>query len=164
MDASVSFEIYHSGFVVSDIASAMAELTTTLGYDWLDVVTRRLRFRGPEAEQSVELTFTYTRRGPHRLELLQEVPGTIWETRDGLATPHHVGMWVEDVAAESARLAADGSPLLWTYAGDPDRAVGFAYHRLPCGLMVELVDTSRREAFDAWFGGDRFSAPLSARA
>ena len=153
-------DLFHTGFVVDDLESSMAELTAQLGVRWTPVEERRMKLRGPDGPFRPDLRFTYTTDGPHHLELLQTVPGTVWEPmaagRFGALTAHHLGIWCDDVAGTSAELVAAGCPLLATYDGDPDRAVGFAYHRLAGGVVVELVDSVRRERFDDWYAGGPF--------
>ena len=54
--------------------------------------------------------FAYSIQDPHRIELVQAIPGTLWEVpRPGGA--HHLGYWSDDVPAMSAALAARGLPL-----------------------------------------------------
>lgn len=158
-------ELYHTGIVVADLEAAMAELTDLFGYEWTGVNPQHLRFRTPSGEDSVELNFVYTLGQGHHIELVEARPGTVWELGDEPhARPHHLGYWCDDVTGTSRRLAEAGMPLLCTYAGDPDNAVGFAYHRLHTGQLVELVDSSRRAGFEEWFAGGQFPAPASARA
>ena len=74
---------------------------------------------------------------------------------DGTAQPglHHVGLWSDDVAAETERLVAAG----WTLRlaqRDPAEGYGvFTYVQPPSGLLVELVSTV--ELFERWFAGGR---------
>jgi hypothetical protein len=90
--------------------------------------------------------FAYSARGPHRIELVQAIPGTLWEVpRPGRA--HHLGYWSDDVPAMSAALAARGLPL----AARADGPAPIVMHRAPSGLYVELVDRSLREML---FGQD----------
>jgi catechol 2,3-dioxygenase-like lactoylglutathione lyase family enzyme len=153
-------DVFHTGFVVDDVEAARDELSAHLQVDWTPVEDRDLTLRGPDGPLSVNLRFTYTTTGPHRLELLGAVPGTVWEApvpgSHGTVAAHHVGVWCDDLVARSRALSASGAPLLVTYAGDPAAPVGFAYHRLPSGLLVELVDAARRPAFERWFAGGPF--------
>lgn len=153
-------DVFHTGFVVADLAAGMRDLAAAFDVSWTPPEERELRLRGPDGPLRPTLRFTYTREGPHRLELLEAVPGTVWEAPPpGVGGPlaaHHVGVWCDDVASSSRRLEAAGSPRLVTYDGDGDDAVGFAYHRLPTGALLELVDRARRPAFDRWFAGGPF--------
>ena len=98
-----------------------------------------------------------------QIELIERVPDTVWELSDGTDIEfNHLGYWTDAFAGDSAGLAGRGMPVACTYA-TPAAADGFAYHRMPSGLMVELVDTGRKPDFDAWFTGANFSAPDAPR-
>ena len=64
---------------------------------------------------TVPLRFTYSSAGPQHVELLQGEPGSVW---DGTEQPglHHVGLWSDDVAAETAALVDAG----WTPPPRPE--------------------------------------------
>jgi hypothetical protein len=138
-------DLYHTGIVVHDLEKAKTEMSDQLGLTW--------GAQG-ESEQPVVLEsgparltfgFAYSTQGPHRIELVQAIPGTLWEVpRPGSA--HHLGYWCDDVPAMSAVLAARGLPLAARVGtGEPDGPVAIVMHRSPCGLYVELVDLSLRE-------------------
>lgn len=144
-------DLYHTGIVVHDLERAKAELSEQLGIAW--------GLQG-ESEQPVVLDsgpvrltfgFAYSAEGPHRIELVQAIPGTLWEVpRPGSA--HHLGYWSDDVPAMSAALAARGLPLAARVGtGQPDGPVPIVMHRAPSGLYVELVDRALREVL---FGQD----------
>lgn len=147
---------YHTGFVVPVLEPAMADLTTMFGVGWTDVEEWDMRVRTPDGVADVVLRFVYSLSpGPH-LELLEPVPGTVWEqptTPSGLGAPHHLGIWADDFAATSDRLVAAGHERLLTYETRSGRAAGFAYHRLPNGALVELVDAANRPGLESWLAG-----------
>ena len=155
-------EVFHTGFVVADIEVAMEQFARTFDVSWTAVEDRELPLRGPDGPFRPRLRFAYTREGPPRLELLEAVPGTVWELPPtgvgGLLATHHIGVWCDDVAGTSRRLAANGAARLVTYDAATDEAVGFAYHRLPSGPLIELVDAARRDDFERWFAGGPFPA------
>lgn len=161
-------DAFHTGFVVEDLESARDRLSEQLDVSWTPVEDRHLTLRGPDGTSDVRLRFTYTTEGPHRIELLGAVPGTVWETagpqRHGTVAAHHIGIWCDDLIGRSEALAAAGAPLLVTYAGASDRPIGFAYHRLASGLLVELVDAARRPAFERWFAGGPFPVGHASEA
>lgn len=155
-------DAFHTGFVVEDVESARDELAEHLGTTWTPVEERELSLRGPDGPMRVHLRFAYTTTGPHRIELLGSVPGTVWQAAGpghvGTVAAHHVGMWCDDLAERSRRLVESDAPLVATYDGDPTQAIGFAYHRLPSGVLLELVDVARRPGFESWFAGGPFPA------
>jgi catechol 2,3-dioxygenase-like lactoylglutathione lyase family enzyme len=87
------------------------------------------------------------------LELMHAEPGSpafaIWGCPDGHEYVHHVCYWVEDLPAESAHLVERGFPVELTLAGgSPTR--GFAYHRSPAGLRLELMRSEDKPAMAEW--------------
>ncbi len=121
-----------------------------------------LDLRGPDGPFKADMVFTYSLESPH-IELLAAVEGTVWGPAQGppgvgLQAAHHMGVWSDDVPGDSAALAAAGSPLLVTFDHEGEGAFGFAYHRMPSGLLVELVDRERMADFTRWFAGGSFIA------
>lgn len=159
---------YHTGFVVPDVEAAMAELSRVFGVEWTDVEDRRVKVLTPEGPVVGRLRFVYTRGDAPHLELLEPVPGTVWdrplEATSGLGAAHHVGVWAEDFVATSDRLVEAGFPRLLTFDDGSGRPVGFAYHRLPSGVLVELVDAARRGELEAWLRGGAYPAGRQAVA
>jgi hypothetical protein len=136
-------EIHHIGLVVGDLEGAMAELSALTGCTWSPRRTssRPLRTERGIVEPSINYTFTLD-AGTPTLELVQAVPNTIWES-DGSHTTHHISIWVDDLAAASAALSTRGAPLVSTgHTASPEPS-GNAYHRLRCGLLVELTPRPR---------------------
>ena len=87
------------------------------------------------------------------LELLQSQPDGYYAAPGG-SHLHHVGRWVDDLAAESARLAEQGLAVEALGVG-PDGTVPamFAFHRGDHGVRLELVDRANRPGFEAWLAG-----------
>ena len=154
-------QLFHTGFVVPDVCAAMDEIGQQLGVTWAEVTEIDMTLATESGVIEPRMVFTYSREGPVHIELLQAVAGTPWTV--ATATPpigrqaaHHVGLFSDDVAGESARLAASGAPRVVTYASSSEEARGFAYHRLACGLLVEIVDRARKPDFERWFAGGAF--------
>ena len=130
---------YHVAVVVADLDRAMGELGELLGVTWHDPF-------GGEGYQllhgvQVEATsrVTYSREGPPYLELLQQCSGTVW-AETGL---HHIGIWVDDFKAESARFAEKGAPLEAVGVTADGAWTAGCYHRTGDGIRIELVDIGR---------------------
>jgi catechol 2,3-dioxygenase-like lactoylglutathione lyase family enzyme len=138
-------DCYHVGLVVDDIATAAARLTATAGYRWTKPVESTLRVTTADGDTEVPFRFVYSVQAPH-LELIQEVPGTIWTTPPGGAA-HHVGYWVDDIAAAAAQLERAGYRLEARPSGDT--LATFAYYTDSSGVRIEIVD---RALFPDWPG------------
>lgn len=157
-------DIYHTGFVVADLEAAMAELTTVFGVSWTAVEDREMPVLTSAGPLVAQLRFVYSQGGTPRLELLEPVAGTVWEqpvaAAAGFGAAHHVGVWADDLVARSEELEAAGFPRVLTYDDGSCRAVRFAYHQLPSGALVELVDATRRPELEAWFEGAPYPAAV----
>jgi len=150
-----SGELFHLGIRVPDIGRAMSDLA---GGDDVGAVWSQLQHRWQPVwlprvgATELELRFTYSRSGPVRLELLQGPVGSIWAGNE-VPGPHHLGYWVDDVAATTEDLTARG----WTLeaAGRlPEDGYGaFTYVRSPSGILVEPVSTAVRPLFERWWAG-----------
>lgn len=154
-------DIYHTGFVVPDIETAMAEFTTVFGVGWTDVEEREMPIVTPEGSRVVALRFVYSRGRAPLIELLEPVAGTAWETPSqtfGGGAAHHIGVWAPDFISTSEELVAAGFPRLLTFDDGSGKAARFAYHRLSSGAIVELIDGTRRAELEAWFQGADYPA------
>ncbi len=136
-------ELYHTGFVVDDLAAAQAELGPLLGVTWL-TGGGTVQIDTPDGASVVETRYALSAEGPHHLELVQAVPGTLYVAA-GPTAAHHLGYWVDDVAAASAALEASGLPMAASVGMAGGRRPMAAYHRTAGGLFVELVARSMRK-------------------
>jgi hypothetical protein len=138
---------YHVGIIVTDIEAASARLSDMLGITWgpvmaLDAVDYR---DGSGSDLVLPTTMRYSSGDPC-LELILEVPGTIW-VRNESSNLHHVGFWVDGLDDRSAALNGSGCPLQLCGRSGDQVPVSFAYHRdEELGFRVELVDSSMRDA------------------
>lgn len=155
-------DIYHTGFVVASVEEAMAEFTAVFGVSWTRVEEREMPVLTPDGPVRAKMRFAYSQGGAPRLELLEPVAGTVWEqpvqAASGPSSAHHIGVWAEDFQRASAELEAAGCPRVLTYDDGSGKAVRFAYHRLPNGAIVELIDADRRAELEAWFEGADYPA------
>ena len=73
------------------------------------------------------------RVGPFAVEVWRAIPGTPLDIPEGGGV-HHIGYWVDDVAAEARRLEGLGFPGYATAGTTP------LLNRGPGGTLVELCD------------------------
>jgi len=146
---------YHVGMVVTDLAAARSRLADLLGVVWgpvlhLDGVDYR---DGTGADLVLPSTICYSVDHPS-LELIEEVPGTVW-VRNEHSNLHHIGIWTEDFEATSAELSDAGCPLQLCGREGDAAPRAFAYHRDDAlGVRVELVDARIRDAMAFLFEPD----------
>jgi catechol 2,3-dioxygenase-like lactoylglutathione lyase family enzyme len=130
-------DLYHTGVVVPDLDRAMEELTELDGHQWYPAVTHPVPIWTDEGERTVTVRMVYSLAEP-RLELIEAVAGTAWTVAEGNAV-HHLGYLVDDLKSASDALTTAGYPMEQCGAMGPDRPSGFAYHRGPRGIRIELA-------------------------
>jgi Glyoxalase/Bleomycin resistance protein/Dioxygenase superfamily len=137
---------YHVGIVVADLVEAQAELTGQTGITWgqilqLDVTDLR---DGAGRDLVLPTKICYSVEAPH-LELIEEVPGTVWSCNQH-SNLHHIGFWSDDLPGASAELTESGCPLqLCGRTGDIAPSM-WAYHRTGLGIRIEIIDAGLRDA------------------
>jgi hypothetical protein len=145
---------FHVGIVVPDVPTAQVLLTEQLGVTWGPILHLDSADYRDATGVDLELptTMCYSVDDPH-LELIEEVPGSVWVCND-FSNLHHIGVWSDDLEVDGARLAASGCPLeICGRAGD--RApVSFGYHRNGLGVRIEIVGAGLREAMTVLFQPD----------
>lgn len=146
-------ELFHVGIRVADISVAMDEMSAATDVEWARPQLLEQVFWTPEdGHRRLELHITNSVAGPVHIELLQGAAGTLWDPALGVGL-HHLGVWVDDVAATNDQLVEDG----WVveFAGDvPAKGYGgFTYVRSPSGLLVETLSTLAKRRFERWWAG-----------
>jgi catechol 2,3-dioxygenase-like lactoylglutathione lyase family enzyme len=154
---AIQGQLYHVGIVVPDVELAKAHFTDLLGITWGPVVeTEGLPVReGDGAERIVPNTLCYSTEPPY-VELVQEVPGTVWECNEH-SNLHHIGVWTDALPADSATYTELRCPLQLCGRDDDGALVQFAYHRDPLGVRIELVDLAMKPMMEEFM----FRAPLA---
>ena len=154
---AIQGQLYHVGIVVPDVEAAKAHFTDLLGITWGPVVeTEAFPVReGDGTERIVPNTLCYSTEPPY-LELVQELPGTVWECNEH-SNLHHIGVWVDALPADSATYTELRCPLQLCGRDDDGALVQFAYHRDPLGVRIELVDIAMKPMMEEFM----FRAPLA---
>src|ERR1700678_4198279 len=129
-------DLYHVGLIVDDIDAAAKRLTAVNRYEWTKPVEAVLAITTAERDYEVPFKFIYSLQAPH-LELVQQIPGTIWSTTPDTAA-HHLGYWVDDLATAAAGLEQAGYRQEARPAGD--ELAMFAYYLDSAGVRIEIVD------------------------
>ena len=143
--------LYHVGIVVPDLARAQATVTDQLGISWgpvLHIDATDVR-DGDDQDLVLPTTICYSVEAPH-LELIQEVPGTVWSCNEH-SNLHHIGFWSDDLAGSSAGLSASGCPLQLCGRAGAVAPASWAYHRNELGIRIEVVDAGIRDAMSFLF-------------
>lgn len=147
---------YHVGIIVTDLPAARTRLAELLGVVWgpvlhLDAADYR---DGAGADLVLPTTLCYS-TGQPCLELIEEVPGTVW-VRNEHSNLHHIGVWTEDLVGDSATLNGAGCPLQISGREGDDAPRVFTYQRDDVlGIRIELVDAAIRDTMAFLFQPER---------
>ena len=139
---------FHVGIVVPDLEAASARLTELLGVTWGPVITVDDYEVSDGTDLVVPMTMRYSVDEP-RLELIQEVPGTVYECNEH-SNLHHLGIWTGDVRAASAGLASAACPMQLCGRTGSDTPVTFAYHGNELGVRIEVLDDAMRDVMESY--------------
>jgi hypothetical protein len=126
---------YHVGLVVPELEPAIDEHARLgLAFEEPIIVTRPAQSPAGEFMMPVRACYALP---PAKLELVQEIPGTIWTAGES-GRIHHLAFVAGDIDGESARLDEAGWPrVAWS-------EVGWVYHESPLGYYVELLTRELR--------------------
>jgi catechol 2,3-dioxygenase-like lactoylglutathione lyase family enzyme len=139
---------FHVGIVVADVEAAQRHLTELLGVGWTPIDDSLCPVDDGVERRLVPLRATYSTAAPY-LELIEEVPGTVWVTNE-YSNLHHLGFWSTDLGADVARFEARGCPLAMAgYTPRRPPPAVYAYHDDPIGVRLELVTERWRPVLDA---------------
>ena len=141
--------LFHIGIVVTDLSDAMVTVGNDLGLTWSEpMVAGELMEESSGGLGELKFNFAYSREasGHVRTELVESIPGTIWESSP--SPMHHLGYWSDDVDAEGRHLQERGFTMTARPSPKPGAERQFAYYRGRSGLYVELVSSTVRTALE----------------
>lgn len=142
---------HHSGYPVADIEEGKRRFGHAMRLDWAPV--RRfdpLPFWTPRrGSHEVVVLATYSRTGPHHVELIQGT-GDFFDPASG-PDARHIGVFVDDLRAEAEHLLAQGWTTVAANAAPEDGFGSIAYlaARDP-QFLVELISTDLEPALSEW--------------
>jgi methylmalonyl-CoA/ethylmalonyl-CoA epimerase len=128
--------VHHVGLVVPDITAAIEHAESVYGLQLIDLGPGLSAWLDHGRRIEPHTHVALSAGGPPHLELLQAVPGTVWQVLPGL---HHVGYVVDDLPSAADELAAAGLPVVLEDVNDTGRPIRATYHRDPLGPIVELM-------------------------
>ena len=140
--------LYHLGVVVPALDEALAELGRRYGLTWgpRHEAQRTVWLEGAIVDVGFHTCFSV--QAPH-LEIIEAVPGTIWQQPSGSAL-HHLGYWTDDVASCSESLETAGSPPAPRVVSPPMAPTRAASPTtVTRGYFVEVVSSSIRAEMEA---------------
>ena len=130
--------IWHIGIAVPDLDQGKKELGEVFGLRWRPARVRRLTLTDAAGQTyEVECHVVFSLGGPFAVEVWQAIPGTPLDMPEGGGV-HHIGYWVDDLAAEAKRLDALGYPSYATVGTTP------LLNRGPAGTLNRTVRPAQR--------------------
>jgi catechol 2,3-dioxygenase-like lactoylglutathione lyase family enzyme len=147
-------DMYHTGIVVDDLEKAMDSYSRALGIRWAEPLPGSGFLRTHEGPLPRFDWFTYSIGGEHHIELLEQIDDTAWKATTRGPRLHHIGYWVDDIAAEIARFEELGFPAE-IRAERSNGTPYMSYHLDPNGgLYIELVDRAVAANVEPWWSGE----------
>jgi catechol 2,3-dioxygenase-like lactoylglutathione lyase family enzyme len=141
-------DLYHTGIIVPNLDAAMARLSALAGYRWITPLSYTLPFRTATGTRELTSTIVYSVQRPH-VELLQEVPGSLWTAAPGNSV-HHLGYFTDDLADTAELLESNGFTFEMTADVPGQDLALFAYYVDPFGTRIEIVDRALFPDFSAF--------------
>lgn len=143
---------FHSGLIVAHAEAAMRDLSEALGLSWSTIKESKTAVWTPDGRMDLTFRGGFSKPGPTRVELIEAVPGSLWDAPADMAL-HHVSFWSSDLQRDAAELVAKGFPLVATtwVDGEPGRPELFSYHRRGSGPYLELLDEQERPHYEQWW-------------
>jgi hypothetical protein len=138
-------DLYHTGIVVDDIQKAKEEWRALAGIEWGPQGSAVVPCLVPGGPTTVTFEYAFSSEGPHYLELLQSVPGTLWAT-PAVGHAHHLGYWCDDVSGTATSMAGLGLQEVARVGTSSDaEPPHIVWLRPEQGPYIELVSRSVRE-------------------
>lgn len=134
-------ELFHVGIVVPDLEAAREHFTAVLGIEWGPLVEGPMEVRDPDGNDFVvphRVSYSTT---PPYLELIQEMPGTVWVCNE-YSNLHHLGYWSDDLPADAAHMSNARCPMELHARIGMQSPEQWIYHRDPLGVRIEMIDAA----------------------
>lgn len=139
-------KLFHVGVVVADLDSSATALTVAGAGAFHPVIEGDQQVWTPDGDVDMHFRVRFS-TGQLRYELIQESPGTLWET--SRSSLHHLAYWASDFERSIVDLVDRGLPVV-------ARTPRWSYHSTPDGYFIELLDETRRPELEArWAEAER---------
>lgn len=135
-------DLYHSGYLVADLEELRDRLVGLGQRYWTPPKDHELRIRVHDEERTIRFRYVYSAEGPHHLELIQPVAGGYLRS-DGPMSFHHLGYWVDDLAAGLDAASDHGLTLECLFLDDAGQPK-VAYLLDASGIRHEMVPRSHQ--------------------
>ena len=136
--------VYHFAIVVPEIDRGMETIAKQFNVSFPPHLPANLKALVRGREVDIATRFVYSRQGPPYIELVRAVPGTVFDAPAGTSRVHHIGIFVDDMEAEVARLVDEGFDLEFQSIGDDGRPSMVSFINSDLGVRQELVSAEAR--------------------
>jgi catechol 2,3-dioxygenase-like lactoylglutathione lyase family enzyme len=154
-------DLFEIALIVPNLEEAIERFHHAFGYTFSPIVEGVLPTRDDAGESLPPLRMAVSREFPN-VELMETAPGTDIEPPAGTGL-HHLGYYVDDLAGESERLQAMGMPLVRGGFVDDAFPVGWVYHVMADGTLIELVDRQSVPLRQTLIAGEVPDSPMVHR-
>lgn len=138
--------LFHIGIIVPDMSRGMADIARRFGCEFPDPRQANVTVRYRGVESQVPVKFAYSMQGPPYIELIESVPGTVWEAPSG-SRIHHLGVFCNNLEEEIAKLEKEGFHYEAASLG-PDKSLqGAQYINSETLVRLELIRGETRDGF-----------------
>ncbi len=138
--------LFHIGIIVADMNRGMADIARRFGVAFPDPREANVRVRYRGVESQVPVKFAYSMQGPPYIELIESVPGTVWEASSG-SRIHHLGVFCDNIEDEIAKLESEGFTYEAASLGADGSMQGAQYINNETLVRLELIRGETRDGF-----------------
>ncbi|MDQ7907458.1 VOC family protein [Phytohabitans sp. ZYX-F-186] len=144
--------LYHTGMIVDDLDKAMVQMGGALGLLWAPPKEAKTPLLCPEGVRDRHVRFTYSLRGPHFVELLEQIDAGPYLSLTGGRYIHHLGYYTDDLTAAAAALEAQGYRRELSGVPEDGRITRASFHYNPQapGMWIELVSHEIAAEIGGW--------------
>ena len=139
---------FHIGIVVKEMSQGITDMSRRFGLTFKEPREANVRMRYSGEEQQIAVKFCFSNEGPIFIELLEAVPGTVWE-KVGI---HHMGVFCDHMEDEVAKLVAEGYTHEGASLGADGSFQGAQYITNDSGVRLEFQRGEIREQFMKMLG------------
>jgi hypothetical protein len=143
--------LFHTGIVVPDLHAAMHDFTSAFGMTWARPRTSNSDLFCPLGIGQREVMFSYSREGPHHIELVQQINSSAYEAVPGGPRVDHLGFYVRDLEWNASNLVSTGFSLQLAGIGQDGDIANVTFHHNPHGgIYIELLDETVWRDLQPW--------------
>lgn len=139
--------LFHIGIIVADMNRGIEDISRRFGCKFPEPRMANVSVRHRGVVSQVGVKFAYSRQGPPYIELIEGVPGTVWEAASSGSRIHHLGVFCDNIEDEIAKLEREGFTYEAASLGPDGSMQGAQYINNDSLVRLELIRGETREGF-----------------